>query len=174
MKKKSVASAKVTTKKVVRKAAPSKAKVTKLTADDYIEIYQLYANYPHAIDLAKGEGFADTWTDDGEFTGGRAPGKANDDRTPLKGREALIKLGSKGGFRHFTANIVITPTPEGAKGSAYLLLYNARNNPPTFVETAIYDDTLVKTPKGWKFKKRIVWRDDDDITPNKPKPLPTV
>jgi hypothetical protein len=36
-------------------------------------------------------------------------------------------------------------------------------------QTSVYDDTLVKTPQGWKFKKRINWRDDDDLTPNKPK-----
>jgi len=86
--------------------------------------------------------------------------------------DALSQMGSRGGSRHFNANLVITPTPEGAKGSVYLLLFNARNIPATIVETAIYDDTLVKTPQGWKFKRRVVWRDDDDITPFKPKPLP--
>ncbi len=83
-----------------------------------------------------------------------------------------MRMGSRGGTRHFVANLIITPTPEGAKGSCYLLLYSARTIPPSFTETAIYDDTLVKTPQGWKFKKRVVWRDDDDITPFKPKPLP--
>jgi hypothetical protein len=91
---------------------------------------------------------------------------------PAKGKDALLKMGSRGGLRHFTANLVVTPTPEGAKGSVYLLLFNARNIPATIVETAIYDDTLVKTPQGWRFKKRVVWRDDDDISPFKPKPLP--
>jgi hypothetical protein len=52
------------------------------------------------------------------------------------------------------------------------LLFNARSIPATILETAIYDDTLIKTPQGWRFKKRVVWRDDDDITPFKPKPLP--
>jgi hypothetical protein len=66
---------------------------------------------------------------------------------------------------------VIEPTSDGAKGSCYLLLFNARNIPATITETSIYDDTLVKTAQGWKFKKRIVWRDDDDISPFKPKPL---
>lgn len=149
------------------------SKITKLTVEDYIEIQQLYANYAHTLDLAKGELFAKNFVDDGEFTGGRAPGHAQDVRTSLKGKEALTAMGNRGGYRHFTANLVITPSPEGAKGSCYLLMYNARNIPATFVETAIYDDTLVKTPEGWKFKKRIVWRDDDDITPFKPKPLPT-
>jgi hypothetical protein len=28
--------------------------------------------------------------------------------------------------------------------------------------------TLVKTSQGWRFKKRISWRDDDDISPFRP------
>src|SRR5215813_3713788 len=144
----------------------------KLTADDYIEIQQLYANYAHALDKGEGERFASTFVLDGEFTGGRGPGRGNEARNPVKGKDALLAMGSRGGLRHFNANLVITPTPEGAKGSVYLLLFDARNIPATIVETAIYEDTLVKTPQGWKFTKRVVWRDDDDITPFKPKPLP--
>jgi 3-phenylpropionate/cinnamic acid dioxygenase small subunit len=147
-------------------------KTNKLTADDYIEIQQLYHNYARAIDIGEGEKFAATFIEDGEFTGGRGPGRANDPRTPAQGHDALYRIGDRSGTRHFTANLVVTPTAEGVKGSCYLLLYSARTVPPSFVETAIYDDTLVKTPQGWKFKKRVVWRDDDDITPFKPKPLP--
>lgn len=144
----------------------------KLTPEDDMEIRALYATYCHALDKGLGELFASVWTDDGEFTGGRGPGRANEDRTPRKGKAALTVMGSTSGTRHFNANLLITPTAEGAKGTCYLMLYTARTNPPTFVETAIYDDTLVRTPQGWKFKKRIVWRDDDDITPFKPKPMP--
>lgn len=143
-----------------------------LTADDYVAIQQLYASYAQALDKGEGERFAATFVEDGEFTGGRGPGRADEVRTPRKGRSALTLMGSRSGTRHFTANLVVTPTAEGAKGSCYLLLYNARTTPPSFVETAIYDDTLVKTADGWKFRKRVVWRDDDDITPFKPKPLP--
>jgi hypothetical protein len=151
-------------------AGPTPARVS---VEDYIAIQQLYADYCQALDRGEGERFAATWTVDGEFTGGRGPGRANDDRTPRKGKEALTTMGQTSGTRHFNANLVITPTgPNTAKASVYLLLYTARTNPPTFVETAIYDDTLVKTAQGWKFKKRVVWRDDDDITPFKPKPLP--
>jgi SnoaL-like domain len=143
----------------------------KLTADDYIEIQQLYANYAHALDNGEGERFASTFVLDGEFTGGRGPGRGSEVRNPIQG-EGLLAMGSRGGLRHFNANLVITPTLEGAKGSVYLLLFNARNVPATIVETAIYEDTLVRTPQGWRFKTRVVWRDDDDITPFKPKPLP--
>jgi hypothetical protein len=41
-----------------------------------------------------------------------------------------------------------------------------------FHASGIYEDTLVKTPQGWRFKKRVVWRDDDDTTPFKAKSLP--
>lgn len=144
----------------------------KLTVEDYVEIQQLYARYAQALDRGNGGEFAATFVEDGEFTGGRGPGRALEERAPRKGRDALTAMGNRSGTRHFTANLVVTATETGAKGSCYLLLYNARTNPPSFVETAIYDDTLIKTKEGWKFKKRVVWRDDDDITPFKPKPLP--
>ena len=151
-------------------AAQQSKAVAPLTMQDQLEIQTLYATYAHALDKGEGERFAATFTPDGEFTGGRGPGRATEVRTPRKGTEELKKMGMNGGGRHFISNIVLTPTPEGADGSAYLLLYNARTVPPTFVETAIYEDKLVKTSHGWRFKKRIVWRDDDDITPFKPKP----
>jgi actinorhodin biosynthesis protein ActVIA len=149
----------------------------KFTADDYVQIEQLYTTYALAMDMSEGERLAGLFTKDGEFTNGRAAGRANETRKPFKGTEELARVGqvaARSGlyFRHFTTNIVITPTAEGAKGSCYLLLFNAKTAPATLTETAIYDDTLVKTPEGWRFKKRVVWRDDDDITPFKAKPLP--
>ncbi len=139
---------------------------------DYVELQQLYATYCHALDKGDGELFASVWTDDGEFVGGRGPGRGAEARPPLKGRDGLRNMGSTSGTRHFNTNLVLTPTPGGARGSVYLMLYSARTNPPSFVETAIYDDTLVKTAAGWKFKRRVVWRDDDDVTPFKPRPMP--
>ena len=88
----------------------------KLTADDYIEIQQLYANYAHALDKGEGERFAATFVLDGDFTGGRGPGRGSEVRNPITGKDALLAMGSRGGLRHFNANLVITPTPEGAKG----------------------------------------------------------
>jgi 3-phenylpropionate/cinnamic acid dioxygenase small subunit len=147
---------------------------SKLTGDDFLEIQALYYNYAHYIDSGQGEKFASLWTEDGEFTHGYGPGQASSDRAPAKGTAALTRTGSTGGTRHMVTNLVIRPTDDAntVKGSCYLLLYSARTVPPSFTETAIYDDTIVHTANGWKFKKRIVWRDDDDITPFKPKPQP--
>ena len=143
----------------------------RLPLADYIEIQQLYATYCHSLDKGDADLFMSVWTPDGEFVGGQGPGRATADRTPRTGA-ALRQVGTTSGTRHFNSNLVLTPAPGGAKGSVYLMLYTARTNPPSFIETAIYDDTLVKTAAGWKFKRRVVWRDDDDITPFKPKPQP--
>ena len=151
--------------------AQQKKAAAAFTAQDYLEIQRLYATYAVALDTAQGERFAATFTPDGEFTRGRPPGQATEVRTPLKGTAALIRMGSVGGGRHFTTNLIVTPTPEGANGSCYLLLFNVRNAPATITETAIYEDKLVKTKDGWHFSKRVVWRDDDDISPFKPKPV---
>ena len=139
-------------------------KNAKLSVDDYIEIQKLYTEYVYALDQGQGERFATTFVDDGEFVGSRGPGAAP--RPPLKGKETLASLGSLGaGSRHFVSNLAITRTPDGAMGSCYLLQLNVKSTPAIITQTAIYEDTLVKTPHGWRFKKRIVWNDADDTSP---------
>jgi hypothetical protein len=139
-----------------------------LTALDYIEIQQLYARYAFYLDTGSDpKAYANLWTADGEFVAGRPAGEAKADRTPLKGTEALTRMGSSGGWRHFNSNVIITPTAAGADGMSYLIRFNLRNGavPAPYDQTSIYKDTLVKTPQGWRFKKRVSWRDDDDLNP---------
>ena len=144
--------------------------VPALTPQDYMEIQQLYALYAKTADLADGKGYAGTFTPDGEFVSGRAPQNGQGDwiRTTSKGTESLIRTGSTGGLRHNFINIHVTRTAEGADATCYLLMYTARTNPASLVTTATYTDTLVKTADGWRFKKRVMWRDDDPMSPFKP------
>jgi hypothetical protein len=152
-----------------KKAAPA------LTPQDYMEIQQLYSLYAKTADLADGRGYAGTFTPDGEFVSGRAPqgGQGEWIRTTSKGTESLTRTGSTGGLRHNFININVTRTPEGADATCYLLMYTARTMPASLVTTATYTDTLVKTAEGWRFKKRVMWRDDDPMSPFKPPPLRT-
>jgi hypothetical protein len=125
-----------------------------LTAQDFVEIQQLYARYNHAIDSGVGEGmgWARTFTADGEFP----PAKGT-------GHQALAEF-AKGfhvkspAMRHWNTNLMITPSPGGASGSVYLLLVDAggEGKPPTIRTAATYVDDLVKTPEGWRFKKRTI------------------
>jgi hypothetical protein len=125
-----------------------------LTAQDYIEIQQLYARYNHTIDsgVDEGMGWARTFTADGEFP----PAKAT-------GHKALAEFAKgfhikNGTLRHWNTNLMIMPAPGGASGSVYLLLVDAggEGKPPTIRTAATYVDDLVKTSDGWRFKKRTI------------------
>ncbi|HEU4690419.1 MAG TPA: nuclear transport factor 2 family protein [Vicinamibacterales bacterium] len=124
-----------------------------LTAADYIEIQQLVARYGYAVDTHADNGYAyaDLFTPDGVF------GKT-------KGREALAELAratqkERAGpsfTRHYLTNVIIYPTPEGARGSQYLMALDVSEGgkPSSIVHGGRYEDEYVKTPAGWRFKSR--------------------
>jgi len=117
----------------------------RLTVEDRLDIEQNYARYYHAIDSGNAEAWADTFTADGEFNG-------------TKGRDALVAFIKRAGpqkTRHVVSNLVLEPTAEGAKGSLYVFIFNPEQVPVTINSYSRYDDTLVKTPQGWKFKTKI-------------------
>ncbi len=120
-----------------------------LTADDYVEIQQLYAQYNNAIDSGDAEGYAATFVPDGVFN-------------TFNGHDALVGFIHRwresmngANMRHWNSNLLITGTPEGANGSVYLLLVNISVRPPAIATAAKYEDQLVKTAQGWRFKKRV-------------------
>jgi hypothetical protein len=126
----------------------------KLTTQDYNDIQQLYARYNLAIDTGNGEAWAATFTPDGVFN------------NTNKGHDALVQFirdwrekRDGGNRRHLNSNMVLTATPDGANGSIYLLLLNVGVRPATIATTGIYEDVLVRTPQGWRFKSRIVHAD---------------
>jgi hypothetical protein len=126
-----------------------------LTTQDYIDIQQLYARYNVAIDSGNAEDYANTFTNDGVFN-------------TFNGRDAL--LGFAKGYtgtnrRHWNTNLVITPTHDGAKGSVYLFMMDVSTRPPSIAAAIQYDDTLVKTPQGWRFKKRTTKVDTAPAAP---------
>lgn len=118
------------------------------SADDYIEIQQLYTRYNMAIDSGDAEGWASTFVTDGVFN-------------TTVGHDALVQFvrdwhnGRGANLRHWNTNLSITPTADGADGAVYLLLLNVGQRPPMIASAAKYEDQLVKTPDGWRFKKRV-------------------
>lgn len=116
-----------------------------LTTQDYVDIGQLYARYNHAIDDGDAEGYAALFTPDGSFNN-------NNGHDALV---AFIKNRNGANLRHWNTNLVITGTPEGASGSVYLMFLNVGVDPPVVTGAGKYEDTLVRTPQGWRFKKRV-------------------
>ena len=130
-----------------------------LTAQDYAEIQQLYARYAHGIDAKIDDGwmYARVFTEDGVLDAGAAPREGHQQiREVAKGWDSVGDSDSVPRGWHFTTNIMIEPTPEGAKGSAYVvLLAEAESGPPVMTGKGTYSDQFVKTSEGWRIKKRI-------------------
>lgn len=153
------------------------AKPMVLTAQDYIDIQQLAAHYAYAIDKCTNSGYdyADLYTPDGVFSVADENGVPRTVRFQGRDRLAAADGGGKGGCvdpktvpdrystSHIVANLVITPTSEGATGKSYLLAVGFGD--PTAKESARapvvayawgqYHDVYVKTAGGWRFKSRV-------------------
>jgi len=126
----------------------------KLTTQDYIDIQQLYARYNVAIDTGDAEGWASTFVPDGVFN------------NTSRGHDALVQFihdwrDKRNGAnrRHWNSNLVINGTADGAAASVYLILLDVGVRPTAMALTGSYEDALVKTPKGWRFKTRLVHAD---------------
>ena len=134
-------------------------KAATLTAQDLVDIQQLYAKYNWTLDAGDSEGYASTFTPDGVFNNN-------------VGHDAIVKFadtfhaGMGAHVRHWNTNLMITPTAEGAHGQVYLVLVDFANKPATIATSASYSDELVKTAQGWRFKKRATKGD----APPAPKP----
>ena len=126
-----------------------------LTTQDYIDIQQLYARYNHAIDGGDADGYAALFTPDGSFNANR-------------GHDALVAfIRNRNGanLRHWNTNLVITPTADGARGSVYLMFLDVSARPAKVGNAGKYEDTLVKTAQGWRFKTRVNRLEGPDPAP---------
>jgi hypothetical protein len=138
----------------------------KLSAMDIIDIQQLNARYIYAVDHCTNSGYdyADLYTDDGTFGVTLEFGKPG--VVWAKGRDALAAAGGGGkdgchekkgptaNMHHLQTSLVITPTPEGAKGRSTLMAIGVGGNPNQIEWQGGYEDTYVKTPAGWRIKTR--------------------
>jgi hypothetical protein len=145
-----------------------RASAPTLTALDYFEIQQLVNRYAFAIDTCSNNGYdyADLYAPDGIFYYGI------NSRTAV-GREQLAEAAGGGRLgcqklkaatpekplqTHVTVNLVIEPSPEGATGKSYLVYPGVRGiggDPNHSGHVGGYQDVYVKTPLGWRIKKRI-------------------
>jgi hypothetical protein len=136
-----------------------------LTALDYIEIQQLVAKYAKAIDSCSNNGYdyADLFTPDGAFV----PSFDGKPGTPIQGRERLAEVSGGGslgcknvgwieqGVRHLYVNHIISPAAEGATGTVDMLMIGLGGDPNKIQYDGYYEDTYVRTARGWRFKQRL-------------------
>ena len=128
-----------------------------LTAQDMAEIEQLYSRYSQGADFFDNELWLSVFAADAVF--------ATSPKNSISGMKALQEYratrtprpGAKN--RHYNSGLVITGTPEGAKGRAYYMFYDVSGKQAVPVTSGYYEDTFVKTADGWKIKTRTVFSD---------------
>ncbi len=147
-----------------------------LNPQDYIYIQQLYARYVRAVDMGgsgDGSDYLALFAEDATF---EEKGKLEnifeyaDMREMVQGYHVSLQ---KNGYssRHVFTGLYISQTPEGAQGSVYALRFNVTATPPVVLQSGVYEDTLVKTPSGWRFKKRL-FKPSNTYEPGMPVGLP--
>ena len=129
-----------------------------LSAQDYVELQQLYSRYALAISLGDGAAYAGTFVPDGEIH------VLQGDRH-IVGYEAIAQTANAGRRtprrnRAWPAPPVISATADGAEATVLFFSLDVSGEQPVFSFSGIYEDALVQTADGWRFKKRTFRHDD--------------
>jgi len=135
-----------------------------LTAEDRLAIIELSSLASHALDFNDPDGFAGLFAPGGFFQRQAAPRAGGQIIFRHEGSDALREFAKamsamRGGLtRHWTANIVISPTDTGARGTAYTMLVanDAEARSVSVLIAGTYQDVYRKTDAGWRFASRTV------------------
>lgn len=128
-----------------------------LTEADLQELQQIYARYCQAVDSNDAEAWAGLFTADGIFDGS----------VKLRGREEIrqfalarpARLAGEGWQRmqHWTANVVIAQSSDGAAGRCYFMILGQREGEdrPSVIRFGTYADDLVRVDGEWLIQRRV-------------------
>ncbi len=138
----------------------AQAKSTKLTAQDYTEITELYPRLYQGGDLRELDLWLSNFVDDAAY------GFPNGDS--VTGKAALTEWRKKSWAgqtgdskrRHWTSGVTLTRLADGTvKGRAYWMMIDGKDKLPVVAQSGLFDDVYVKTSDGWKFKRHSVQMD---------------
>ncbi len=131
-------------------AARGEANRSDLSSVDIIEIEQLYVRSNIAFDNAADNGarYAGTFIPDGTLVRGNSS---------IAGQRSLaaVAAANSPGLHSWISNLTIAVAPGGAVGRVHVLSANVGDGRTQVTGIGTYDDLLVRTPNGWRFKKRV-------------------
>jgi 3-phenylpropionate/cinnamic acid dioxygenase small subunit len=131
---------------------------TSNTLEDKQAIYQLLARYCFLLDGYRLREFAALFTSDGEWISRN--GTATGPKAIEELLRGLVPQPAAGRRRkHFTANAIIELFGDRAKITSNFLVARDSEAGPAIAVAGTYDDTVVKTAEGWKFKSRKLSHD---------------
>jgi 3-phenylpropionate/cinnamic acid dioxygenase small subunit len=123
---------------------------------DVIEIHQLLGLYGHVVDAGEWERFEELFEADAEldYTGVRAP--------QVFRRVDEIRdyfAGANHPSAHHVTNIVVFERDgEVRVKSKFVAPYTRGTHDPVRLYGGDYDDVVVRTPDGWRFRRRVCTR----------------
>lgn len=124
-----------------------------LTLEDKQEITELTAKYNFAVDHQQPQAWRDTFTEDGELkVNGKSQAKGAEALQAFSGR--IANSDYRG--RHWVCNILIEGDGHTARLRMYVLSMPIKDGAITMSVMGEYDDELVKTAAGWRFKTRNI------------------
>lgn len=126
--------------------------------EDKETIRELLARYCFLLDGYRLREFAALFTSDGEWISrnGQATGPAAIEEL-LRGMVPEPAPGRR--RKHFTANIIIDLGGDSATVISNFLVVRDSEAGPVIAVAGTYDDTVVRTAEGWKFRSRRLSHD---------------
>jgi hypothetical protein len=141
---------------IAQEHAPMENAARTLSVADRLEIHELIAQYNIAEDSGEVDAWVCTFTQDGSFFGLRS-GVTVTGHDEL--RRFMIKRLERPGVRqyvHWTSNIIITPTEEGARSRCYVMTVEQMPDASFRVRSmALKNDELRQEDGHWRFKSRV-------------------
>ena len=120
---------------------------------DVIMIHQLLGLYGHVVDAAEWDRFEDLFTQDAEldYTAVRAP-------RVFHGVDEIreyFRVANHPSAHHVTNVVVFERDSEVHVASKFLAPYTRATHDPVRWYGGDYDDIVVRTPDGWRFRRRV-------------------
>ncbi|MEQ1575693.1 MAG: nuclear transport factor 2 family protein [Vicinamibacterales bacterium] len=124
-----------------------------ITALDYYQIQQLNARYSHGLDSGDGELFASVFTPDGVLID--EAGRTTTGRSALTALPSATAAKGPTNLSHFDVNLVVDAVPGGAIAKSMVaIVAPSPGQPERVTKGGQYWDDLVRTPQGWRIKRR--------------------
>lgn len=127
--------------------------------DDHGEIRNLLAEYGHRADSGDGESYAALYTADGELveSGTTITPPAKIAAVANRFAEMAADLPQPSGSKHVTVNSVVHVDGDRATAHSDLLALSLNPERGWHISgVGRYDDDLVRTDEGWRFRRRTV------------------
>ena len=122
--------------------------------EDRQEIADLLVRYARAVDDGDDEQLTSCFTDDADATfAGVAAGVGG--RAITAFLRSTMGAATRPASTHNIANITVTVRGDEAEATSNAVVYGVRGDPPELRARGVrYDDLLVRTPHGWRIRRR--------------------